>query len=87
MLPETKNGTLPCMMKELKSLLERAARWPQGVQKEAVETLLSIEQGHVGSYELTAEDRKALARSAKDVRRKKFVPPRKVTAFFKSVSA
>jgi len=75
------------MTKELKLLLERAAQWPRGVQKEAVETLRSIEAGHVGSYVLTPEDREALARSAEDVRQRRFASARKVAAFFKRARA
>ena len=75
------------MTKELKSLLERAARWPQEVQEEAIETLRSIEAGHVGSYALTAEDREALARSAEDVKHGRFASSRKVATFFKRARA
>ena len=71
------------MTNELKLLLKRASRWPQKTQKTAVETLRSIEEAHSGSYQLTSEDRVALARSADDVRRGKFASPRKVAAFFK----
>jgi len=44
--------------------------------------LLSIERGHVGEYELTAEDRAALARSAEDVEAGRFVPDAQVADFF-----
>lgn len=71
------------MTKALTELLERATRWPREIQDEAVETLRFIERGHVGSYTLTVEDRKALARSAEDVRKGRFASPRKVSAFFK----
>jgi hypothetical protein len=75
------------MTKELKSLLERVARWPQKVQEEAVETLRSIEAGHTGRYVLTSEDKEALARSADDVKHARFVSSRKVAAFFKRAGA
>ena len=75
------------MTEELKSLLERAARWPQKVQDEAVETLRSIEAGHAGTYVLTPEDREALERSADDVKQGRFVSPKKVGAFFKRAGA
>lgn len=72
------------MTKELKSLLERAARWPQEVQEEAADSLQAIEQAYQGSYVLTAEDKKALEKSAEDVRKKRFVSPKKLRAFFKT---
>lgn len=71
------------MTKALKELFERATHWPREIQDEAAETLHSIERGHIGGYTLTVEDRKALARSAEDVRKGRFASPRKVSAFFK----
>ena len=70
------------MTKKLKEIFQRAQSWPEEVQDEAVETLLSIEQGHVGDYQLTAEDRAALARSAEDVQAGRFVPDAEVAEFF-----
>jgi hypothetical protein len=70
------------MKKRLKEIFERAETWPEEVQDEAVETLLSIEQGYVGDYELTAADRAALARSAEDVEARRFVPDAQVAQFF-----
>jgi hypothetical protein len=70
------------MNRKLKEILERAGTWPEEVQDEAVATLLSIERSYVGNYELTAEDRAALARSAEDVRQGKFAPDADVAAFF-----
>ena len=70
------------MTNTLKDLLARAQTWPKPVQDEAVEILLAIEQGHIGDYRLTAEDRAALARSAEDVRADRFVADTKVAEFF-----
>ena len=71
------------MTQALKELLGRAKRWPREVQEEAFETLRSIERGYVGGYVLSAEDKKALARSAADVRKDRFASSRAVSAFFK----
>ena len=71
------------MTQALKELLGRAKRWPREVQEEAFETLRSIERGYVGGYVLSAEDKKALTRSAADVRKGKFASSRAVSAFFK----
>lgn len=70
------------MTKKLKDILKRAEAWPEEVQDEAVETLLSIERGFVGDYELTAEDRAALTRSAEDVRLGRYASEQQVGEFF-----
>jgi hypothetical protein len=70
------------MNRKLKEVFERAEAWPEEIQEEALETLLSIERGHVGEYELTSEDRAALARSAEDVRLGRFAPDQQVAEFF-----
>ena len=75
------------MTKALKEILERAKKWPEEVQEAAAETLRVIERGHIGTYKLTKEDMEALARSAEDVRRKRFASPRKIKAFFKRFGA
>ncbi|MDO8576591.1 MAG: hypothetical protein Q7R90_04740 [bacterium] len=72
------------MTKELKSLLERAARWPREVQAEAADSLRAIETAYRGLYVLTADDEKALEKSAEDVRLKNFVSKKKLRTFFKS---
>ena len=72
------------MTKELKSLFGRAARWPREVQDEAVDSLQAIEAAYNGLYVVTADDEKALAKSAEDVRLKRFVSKKKLHAFFKS---
>lgn len=70
------------MTRKLKEILERAEAWPKEIQDEAVEVLLSIERGRVGEFELTAEDRAALARSAEDVRARRFAPDAQIAEFF-----
>ena len=70
------------MTKELKSLLERAARWPKEVQDVAADSLQLLDQAYSGTYKLTAEDKKALARSARDVRLKRFASEKDIAAFF-----
>jgi hypothetical protein len=71
------------MTKSLKDVIARAETWPKPVQEEAAEILLAIEQGHIGSYTLTAEDRAALARSAEDVKAGRFAADAEVAEFFK----
>ena len=75
------------MTKGLKSLLERAARWPREVQEVAAETLRMIEKSHDRTYRLTPDDRAALRRSAEDVRKGRFASDKEVKEFFKRARA
>lgn len=75
------------MTTRLKEILKRVGKWPTEAQEEAAETLRAIEQEHVSGYVLTAQDRAALARSAEDVRRRRFVSTKKVNALFKRYGA
>ena len=70
------------MTEETERDFARAETWPEPVQDEAVELLLSIEQGHIGDYELTSEDRAALARSAEDVQGRSICADTQVAEFF-----
>jgi hypothetical protein len=70
------------MSKKLEEVLERAKTWPEEIQEEAAETLLSIEQGFVDGYTLSPEDKEALARSAEDVRHGRFVSDSRLADFF-----
>jgi len=70
------------MIKQLHDILKRAETWPQELQDEALATLLSIEQARIGDYQLTAEDRAALARSEQDMRAGRFAPDADVAKFF-----
>jgi hypothetical protein len=68
--------------KKLEEVLERAKTWPEEIQDEAAETLLSLEQGLVDGSVLTPQDREALAKSADDVRQGRFVPDTTLIDFF-----
>jgi ParB-like chromosome segregation protein Spo0J len=70
------------MNAKLKELIERVGTWPAETQEEVIEILLSIEQARLADYELTDEDRAALARSAEDLREGRFAPDEQVSEFF-----
>ena len=70
------------MNAKLKELIERVETWPEETQEEVIEILLSIEQARLTDYELTDEDRAALARSAEDVRAGRFAPDEQVSELF-----
>jgi hypothetical protein len=70
------------MSTKLKAVLERIETWPEEVQDEAAETLLSLEEAATTQYDLSAEDREALAKSADDVRHGRFVDSERLMRFF-----
>ncbi len=44
------------MTKQLKEILERVDSWPEKVQQEAVQTLLTIEERGTGIYHVSDEE-------------------------------
>ena len=70
------------MNTKLKDLVDRIETWPEEMQQEAIDVLLAIEQGHATPYQLSAEDRAALARSADDASHRRLVPEQQITEFF-----
>ena len=44
------------MTKQLKEILERVDSWPEKVQQEAVQTLLTIEERGTGTYHVSDEE-------------------------------
>jgi len=62
--------------------MRKAETWPKEVQDAAADSLQLLDQAYSGTYKLTAEDKKALARSARDVRLKRFASEKDIAAFF-----
>jgi hypothetical protein len=74
---------MPAMTKDqVKAVLDRVLTWPPEVQKEAIASLQTIEEEFVGSFELSADDREALERSADDVRSGRFATDENVRKVF-----
>jgi hypothetical protein len=65
------------------ALIERVASWPEKAQEEAVESLLSIEARHVGTYRTSAEERTAILRGLARADRNEFVSDEDMAQFFK----
>ncbi|HCM43882.1 MAG: hypothetical protein UY39_C0057G0004 [Candidatus Kaiserbacteria bacterium GW2011_GWC2_49_12] len=70
------------MTQKLQKLMRKAETWPKEVQDAAADSLQLLDQAYSGTYKLTAEDKKALARSARDVRLKRFASEKDIAAFF-----
>ena len=49
-------GKMKNMTKQLKEILERVDSWPEKVQQEAVQTLLTIEERGTGTYHVSDEE-------------------------------
>jgi hypothetical protein len=74
---------MPAMTKDqVKAVLDRVLTWPAEAQKEAIASLQTIEEEFVGSFELSADDRDALRRSAEDVRNGRFATDENVRKVF-----
>jgi len=70
------------MTQKLQKLMRKAETWPKEVQDAAADSLQLLDQAYSGTYKLTAEDKKALARSARDVCLKRFASEKDIAAFF-----
>ena len=68
--------------KALKDILNRIEAWPQTAQDEAAATLQAIEEEFLKPYTLSDEDRRALERSADDVRQGRFATDEAVQEVF-----
>ena len=65
------------------ALVERVASWPENAQREAVESLASIEARLVGAYQMSEEERNAVLEGLAQANRGEFVSEEDMAAFFK----
>jgi hypothetical protein len=70
------------MTDKLRELIVKVETWPQEAQEELVRSAFDIEMRYVGRYELSEEDRAALAQSLDDVRNGRFATDDQVTEVF-----
>ena len=70
------------MNPKLREILQKAESWPQSIQDEALDFLLAIDAEFREPVSLTNEDRKALERSADDVREGRFATEAEVREIF-----
>lgn len=68
--------------KALKDILDRIETWPETAQEEAAATLHAIEEDILEPYTLTDDDRRALERSADDVRKGRFATDEAIQRLF-----
>ena len=67
------------MTKQLKEMLERIDSWPEKVQVEAVQTLLSIEERGTGIYHVSDEEWADMQEGIAEADRKEFIADEVVT--------
>jgi predicted transcriptional regulator len=70
------------MSKTLEILLERAAAWPEAAQAELVQSIIDIEERHVGVYRLSDTERAAVRRGLEEMRQGKVASDEEVAAVF-----
>jgi hypothetical protein len=70
------------MTESLRELMARVETWPEKAQEELVRSAFDIEMRHLGSYELTEEDRAALEHSLADVSRGRFASDEQMAQLF-----
>lgn len=70
------------MTDELKELLIRAEAWPEEAQDALMRSAFDIERKYLGAYQLSDDDRAALARSLEDVRAERFASEDEVEEVF-----
>jgi len=68
---------------DLKTVLERAATWPEEDQQELIEAAREIEGRHSGLYELSSEERAGIERGLAEMRGGKFASDEDVAAIFR----
>jgi predicted transcriptional regulator len=70
------------MNAKLKDILERVETWPEGIQEEAAELLLALEQEHAAPYEATPDELEAIDRGLRDAAEGRFATSEQVEAVF-----
>ncbi len=63
-------------------ILDRIEAWPKEAQDELMQSIVDIEEKHVGVYRLTDEERAAVRRGLVEMREGKFASEERVAAIF-----
>jgi predicted transcriptional regulator len=70
------------MTKLAEEILDRIESWPEQARAELIQSLLEIEEKHVGIYRLTDDERAAVRRGLEEMRQGKFASEERVAAIF-----
>jgi len=70
------------MSKLAEEILNRIDAWPKEAQAELMQSIVDIEEKHVGLYRLTDEERAAVRRGLDEMRKGKFASEERIAAIF-----
>lgn len=63
-------------------LLDRIATWPKEAQAELMQSIIEIEEKHVGVYHLSDDERVAIRRGLSEMRQERYASDEQVAAIF-----
>jgi predicted transcriptional regulator len=66
----------------IETLVDRIADWPAEAQSEFMQFIAETEAKHLGAYELSDEERRAVERGLAEMRAGKFASDEEVAALF-----
>jgi predicted transcriptional regulator len=75
------------MNKIAENILDRIADWPEEAQAELAKAISDIEVKHLGTYQLSDEERKAVQEGLAQAERGEFIPDHVVAAYFNKYRA
>ena len=75
------------MNKLAEEILDRIDAWPEKAQAELLQSVLEIEEKHVGVYRLSDEERAAVRRGLEEMRQGKFASEERIAAIFRRYRA
>lgn len=75
------------MNKLAEEILGRIDAWPKEAQAELVQSLVDIEEKHVGLYRLTDDERAAVRRGLDEMRKGRFASEERIAAIFNRYGA
>ncbi|MDX6517145.1 MAG: hypothetical protein QOH73_2811 [Gaiellaceae bacterium] len=70
------------MSKLAEEILGRIDAWPKEAQAELVQSIVDIEEKHVGFYRLTDDERAAVRRGLDEMRKGRFASEERIAAIF-----
>ena len=70
------------MNKLAEEILDRIDSWPKEAQAELVQSIVDIEEKHVGLYRLTDDERAAVRRGLDEMRKGRFASEERIAAIF-----
>ena len=70
------------MNKFAEAILDRIEAWPTEAQAELMQSIVDIEEKHVGIYRLSDDERAAVRRGLAEMREGKFASDERVAAIF-----